>query len=159
ASIARTVRASADARELYETTGTPIHAMSPLVKLLWLREHEPETYRNAARFISIKEFICHRLFGEYEMDHSAASGTGLMDILNTSRNPTSLNPGGINEHSLSTLIPTRHRRKDLPENLQEILGLTPSPWFVIGGGVGCLANLVSNAISQGVGCLTIGTSG
>lgn len=159
ASIARTVRASADARELYETTGTPIHAMSPLVKLLWLREHEPETYRNAARFISIKEFIWHRLFGEYEMDHSAASGTGLMDILNHRWNPKSLKLAGINEHQLSALVPTRHRRKDLPEKLQEILGLTLSPWFVIGGGDGCLANLGSNAISQGVGCLTIGTSG
>jgi len=159
APVARALRASSYARELYETTGTAIHAMSPLVKLIWLREHEPETFRNAVRFVSIKEFIWHRLFGEYEMDYSAASGTGLMDILGRRWNPKSLELAGINENQLSTLVPTHHRRKDLSPELQQLLTLTTTPWFVVGGGDGCLANLGSNAITPGVACLTIGTSG
>jgi gluconokinase len=159
ATVARTLHASENARELYETTGTAIHAMSPLVKLMWLREHEPETFRNTTRFISIKEFIWHRLFGDYEMDYSAASGTGLMDILNRKWNPKSLELAGITENQLSRLVPTHHRRNDLPPALQQLLTLTPTPWFVVGGGDGCLANLGSNAITPGIACLTIGTSG
>ena len=159
AASAQALRASADARELYETTGTPIHAMSPLVKLMWLRDYEPDTFRNASRFISIKEFIWHRLFGDYEMDHSAASGTGLMDIVRRQWNPKSLELAGIKEHNLSVLVPTRYRRNDLPRNFQELLSLPPTTWFVVGGGDGCLANLGSNAITKGIACLTIGTSG
>ncbi|MFO7257403.1 MAG: gluconokinase [Bacteroidota bacterium] len=159
APYARTLRELEDARELYEKTGTAIHAMSPLVKLVWLREREPETFRKAARFVSIKEYIWHRLFGVYEMDYSAASGTGLMDILQRQWNPKSLEIAGIGEHQLSTLVPTHHKRNDLRKELQEVLPLTPTPWFVVGGGDGCLANLGSNAITPGVACLTIGTSG
>ncbi|MDV3308419.1 MAG: gluconokinase [Cyclobacteriaceae bacterium] len=159
ASVARSLRESDDARELYEVTGTPIHAMSVLAKLMWLREQEPEIFRQAARFISIKEFIWHRLFGDYEMDYSAASGTGLMDILRREWNPRSLDLAGIKESQLSVLVPTRYRRNDLPETMQRLLTLIPTPWFIVGGGDGCLANLGSNAITRGIACLTIGTSG
>src|SRR5690606_37565558 len=101
ASVARSLHASDDGRELYEVTGTPIHAMSVLAKLMWLREQEPEIFRQAARFISIKEFIWHRLFGDYEMDYSAASGTGLMDIRRREWKHRSLDLAGIKESQLS----------------------------------------------------------
>lgn len=42
--------------EIYRRTGTPIHRMSPLSplsKLLWMKE-EPELYKSAYKFISIK---------------------------------------------------------------------------------------------------------
>jgi gluconokinase len=159
ATIAREIRRSHDARKIYESTGTPIHAMSPLCKIRWLRIHEPELFRKAARFISIKEYIWFRLFGEYKMDHSAASGTGLMDILQLRWYRPSLELAGIREENLSSLVPTDYYRDDLTDALQLQLSLPATTKFVVGGGDGCLANLGSNAIAKGVACLTIGTSG
>src|SRR5258708_2535701 len=66
--------------EIYLRTGTPIHPMSPLVKILWLRETRPELFAKAARFISIKEYVTFRLFGRYVVDHSIASATGLFNL-------------------------------------------------------------------------------
>src|SRR5450631_4016879 len=47
-------------RNIYEHTGTPIHPMSPLCKIIWLKEKEPDIFQNTDRFISIKEYIWFR---------------------------------------------------------------------------------------------------
>ena len=80
--IAERIHASADAESIYKTTGTPIHAMSPLCKIIWLRENKPSVFNNAFKFISIKEYIWYKLFNTYEIDHSIASATGLFNIDN-----------------------------------------------------------------------------
>lgn len=159
AALAQAFRKSPEAKQLYESTGTPIHAMNPLFKIMWLRLHAPDVFKKAAKFISIKEYIWHKLFKDYQMDHSAASGGGLMDILARKWHQPALDLAGIREQHLSELVPTDYARRDLPADLQKALLLPAATLFVIGGGDGCLANLGSNALTKGVACLTIGTSG
>ncbi len=66
--------------EIYRRTGTPIHPMSPLSKLLWMKEEEPELYTSAYKFISIKEYVIYQLFSRYVVDYSIASATGLFNL-------------------------------------------------------------------------------
>src|SRR5918997_789684 len=70
------IRREHDGLSIHRRTGTPIHPMSPLTKLLWFREEDPETFERAARWVSVKEYIFSRLFGEFVADHSIASATG-----------------------------------------------------------------------------------
>src|SRR5258708_4716825 len=95
------LKGSEAGRRIYAVTGTPIHAMSPLCKLLWLRERQPDIFRRAARFISIKEYIWWRLFGKYRVDHSIASATGLFEIRRKIWNPESLALADIEARQLS----------------------------------------------------------
>jgi gluconokinase len=44
-------------QSLYEITGTPVHPMSPLCKLLWLKENQPSVFAAAYKFISLKEYV------------------------------------------------------------------------------------------------------
>jgi gluconokinase len=104
-SYAAALKASEAGRRIYRQTGTPIHPMSPLSKLLWLKEKEPGIFRKAARFISIKEYIWWRLFGHYEVDHSIASATGLLDIYTLGWYEESLELAGIHTGNLSTDCP------------------------------------------------------
>jgi gluconokinase len=76
-SIAKQIKDSADGDTIYEKSGTPIHAMAPICKIIWLRENEDDLFKKVYKFISIKEFVWFKLFGEYEIDHSIASATGL----------------------------------------------------------------------------------
>src|SRR5690349_21157602 len=80
ASIASTIHQSPEGQYIYEESGTPIHAMTPLCKLQWLHTNEEKIFGQTAKFISIKEYVWHKLFGEYEVDYSIASATGLMNI-------------------------------------------------------------------------------
>ncbi|MFN0155795.1 MAG: xylulokinase [Gaiella sp.] len=49
-------------------------------KLLWLREHEPESYARIARICLPKDYIRLRLTGEWAIDVADASGTLLLDV-------------------------------------------------------------------------------
>src|SRR5665647_3682236 len=80
--IAEGIRKSEEAENIYKETGTPIHSMSPLCKISWLKENEKEIFKSAFKFISIKEFIWYRLFSAYQIDTSIASATGLFNIEN-----------------------------------------------------------------------------
>ena len=42
---------------LYERTGAPVHPMLPLCKLMWMKDHQPEIFKSAHKFISIKEYV------------------------------------------------------------------------------------------------------
>ena len=66
--------------QLYEETGTPLHAMAPLFKIIWLRENESEIFNKTEKFISLKEFVIHTWFRNYKVDYSTASATGLFNI-------------------------------------------------------------------------------
>jgi gluconokinase len=155
---AAALKGSEAGRRIYRQTGTPIHAMTPLCKLLWLREQEPVIFRQAARFISIKEYIWQRLFGKYQVDLSIASATGMLDIRAMDWYGEALEVAGIHAGQLSTLVPGTHIESELLPDYRS-LGLPDGLPFIIGSSDGCLANLGSAAIREGETALTIGTSG
>ena len=144
---------------IYRRTGTPIHPMSPLVKLLWLRHEQPKIWKQARRFIGIKEFVLRRLCGEYLIDHSIASATGLFNLEARDWDAGALALAGIDASRLSRLVPTTHRTKLAGAAIARELGLAVSTPVVIGANDGVLSNLGVGAIARGAVALTIGTSG
>ncbi|HXB09868.1 MAG TPA: gluconokinase [Puia sp.] len=155
---ARRLKGTEAGKRIYAVTGTPIHAMSPLCKLLWMKEEQPEVFRRAARFISIKEYIWRRLFGKYKVDHSLASATGLFDIRKKGWNPESLELTGIEAGQLSEPVPCTYWEAGALPGWAS-LGLPADQPFIIGGSDGCMANLGTGAVRRGDTALTIGTSG
>ena len=157
-SYAHALKGSEVGKRIYAATGTPIHAMSPLCKLLWMRDEQPLVFERAARFISVKEYIWRRLFGKYFVDHSLASATGLFDIRRKAWNPDSLLLAGIDAGRLSEPVPCTYWEAGLLPGWAS-LGLPADLPFVIGSSDGCLANLGTGAVRRGDTALTIGTSG
>jgi gluconokinase len=158
-SYAQALKNTDAGKRIYRQTGTPVHAMSPLCKLLWLRDNRPELFRDASRFISIKEYIWWRLFGKYQIDHSLASATGLFDIYSFGWYAESLKLAGIGPERLSVPVSSTHMESGLLPEPAGMLGLAAGLPFIIGGSDGCLANLGSQAVKPGETTLTIGTSG
>jgi gluconokinase len=142
---------------IYKTSGTPIHAMSPLCKIIWIRENDPELFENTHKFISIKEYIWYKLFKEFTADHSIASGTGLFDITKLKWNEEALALAGITSSSLSTPVPTEYSKQY--NGYADLTFLKLGTPFIISASDGCLANLGSMATKPGIAAITIGTSG
>ncbi len=146
-------------KKIYEKTGTPIHPMSPLCKLMWFRDTQPAIFEKASKFISIKEYIWFHFFGKFLVDYSIASGTGLFDIYKLRWFEKALRVAGIAEDRLSAPVSPQHIEVNLSGAYQKKMGLPGNVPFIIGGTDGCLANLGSGAISAGEMSLTIATSG
>ncbi|UOR10893.1 gluconokinase [Halobacillus amylolyticus] len=159
AEYARDIKENHNGHEIYLRTGTPIHAMSPLSKLVWLKAEEPDTFAKAAKFISIKEYVFYKLFDQYVVDHSIASATGLFNLEALEWDQEALELTGITPDHLSTLVPTTHSLTGLKPEYQQVLNLSDHTPFIIGASDGVLSNLGVNAIDPGVIAVTIGTSG
>ena len=157
--IADRIRTDPAGEQIYKATGTPVFAMSPLSKIIWIKERAPGIFEKTHKFISIKEFIWFRLFDDFQVDHSVACGMGLVDIHSLKWSLPALAVAGIREDNLSTPVSTGYTRRDFNPEKTELKSIVAGTPFVIGGSDGCLANLGSLAIEKGIAAITIGTSG
>lgn len=146
-------------QEIYHRTGTPIHAMSPLVKLIWLANEHPHIFKQAAKFISIKEFIFYRFFQQYLVDYSIASATGLLNLRNLNWDEEALLVAGITEQHLSKLVPTTYMVEQISEVSANEMGIPVNTPIIMGASDGVLANLSVGAVTPSSVTVTVGTSG
>jgi gluconokinase len=159
AAEAAQLRDGPEGHALYRRTGTPLHPMSPLPKLVWYRRHEPDVFTKATHWISIKEYVLFRLFGELVVDHSIASASGLLDIASLDWDDGALEAAGITRSQLSTLVPATHVVGRLERERADSLELDPGTPVVAGASDGALANLGVGAVRPGIAAVSIGTSG
>ncbi|RIW39072.1 gluconokinase [Bacillus salacetis] len=145
--------------EIYLRTGTPIHPMSPLMKLAWLKEERPELLAVKNKMIGIKEFVFHRLFGEYVVDYSIASAMGMFHLENLDWDAEALEVAGVTAEQLSRPVSTTKSLTGLKSEYAKMMGLPAEVPFIVGASDGVLSNLGVNAIEPGVVAVTIGTSG
>ncbi|MBD3882084.1 gluconokinase [Phormidium tenue FACHB-886] len=144
---------------IYQRTGTPIHPMSPLPKLMWMREQDPERFQRASKFISIKEYVLFRLFGRYVVDYSIASATGLLNLRLLRWDEEALAIAGIRAEQLSELVPTTYKLRGMRREYAEAAGLDADTPVIVGSSDGALANLGVGAIGSDQLAVTVGTSG
>jgi gluconokinase len=159
AGIAAGVRSTAEGQRFYHATGVPIHAMSPFCKLLWMKEHEPQVFQNAYKFIGIKEYIFLKLFDVYVVDTGIASATGLLNRSSLQWDTAVLEMLNLPEEKLSAIVAVEsifyYEQKSSSCPLLNLPDKTP---FVIGGSDGALANLGAGSTANNSVSATIGTS-
>jgi gluconokinase len=151
-------RLRAEHPELHDRTGTPLHPMSPLPKLVWFAEHEPSTFAAVRRWAGIKELVVAKLTGAWAVDHSVASGTGLLNLRALDWDREALAIAGIDAEALSPLVATTHRL-ELEAAPAADLGLEAGLALIVGAADGPLATLGLGAVHHGVAACSIGTSG
>ncbi|WP_377887255.1 gluconokinase [Alkalihalobacillus sp. R86527] len=156
---AEKIKSEMNGHEIYMRTGTPIHPMSPLSKLLWMKNEKEDVFSKASKFISIKEYVFYRFFHKYVIDYSIASATGLFNLEKLDWDEEALEIAGVTKDELSTPVSTTTIVDGLKEPYIEEIGLSESTKFVVGASDGVLSNLGVNAIDPGVVAVTIGTSG
>ncbi len=155
-SQAKELRASDLGKLLHHETGAPIHPMSAFCKLLWWRQHNPELIRSAYKFISIKEFVIQKLSGEYVVDYSIASASGMFNIYTLDWHSEVLRLTGMRKEQLSKTVDATYQCAIKPE-LQHEYSFPDIP-LVMGASDGCLAQLGSGAMNKDDLTITIGTS-
>ncbi|MDO5499438.1 MAG: gluconokinase [Propionibacteriaceae bacterium] len=147
-----------EAKDLHRRSGTPVHPMSPLVKLMWFAEHEPELCHQVRWWLDLKGWLLWNLTGEIVIDLSCASGTGLLDLTTRTWRTSSLDLAGVSIEQLPRIIPTTAVLPLGPVPARAI-GLPAGLPVIAGAGDGPLGNLGTGALSPGVAGLSLGTSG
>ena len=146
-------------KKLYDATGTPIHPMSPLIKIAWLKKHDIQRFEQTYKFLTLKSYIVQQLTGEYTIDYSLASATGLLNIYNLKWEGNALDYAGITSEKLPELASVFSMPGKLRKEYQTSLGLSANTRVMIGSSDGCMATLGAGVWSEDKATITIEDSG
>lgn len=144
---------------LYQATGTPIHAMSPLNKITWIKNNDKDRFNATQKFLSIKTYIIQQLTGEYIIDYSVASATGLLNISTLQWEADALTQAGISEDQLPDLVSVFYTPKKLKKEYQTSLGLHDRVKLIVGSSDGCMATFGAGVWGDGKATVTLEESG
>jgi gluconokinase len=160
AHLADAVRGTDWGLKIYRQTGVPIHAMSPLFKIQWLKQHCPEVASVAFKYLGIKEFVLGNLLGlapeAWVSDVSVASATGLLNTQTQQWDAEALALADLTTAQLPRVVASTEVFY-LPENF--FADRPQKTALVVGASDGALANLGSGAEGAESLAVTIGTSG
>ena len=160
ADAAAALVADGRAGPLHDRTGTPVHAMSPLVKLAALTCAEPGAVRATPRWGGVKELLVAALCGgPLVVDRSCASATGLYDLRGRRWDAEALAVAGVEPGQLAEVLPTTAVLPGLRPAVAALAGLPADLPVVVGASDGVLANLGVGAVRPEVAAVSIGTSG
>jgi xylulokinase len=137
----------------------PVLTGFTLPKLLWVRDHEPQSFERLRQVLLPKDYIRYRLTGEYATEVSDASGTALFDVVNRRWSFEMVDGLGLDRAMLPVCRESSDVSGTISAEAAELTGLaagTP----VVGGAGDQAASAVGNGIVEpGIVSCTIGTSG
>lgn len=157
--IAEELKAGESGKTIYTNTGTPLHPMSPLCKIAWMKNHDKERFNKATRFLSIKSYIIQQLTDVYLIDYSIASATGLLNIHTINWDEDALQFAGIQASLLPELVPIFTSAGKIKKAYQTSLGLSAGTRIIIGSSDGCMATLGDGVKGEGRATITLEDSG
>jgi gluconokinase len=153
------IKKSTNAKSIYENTGTPIHAMSPLAKIAWIKNTQPERFKKASKFISIKEYVIYQFTNQLLIDYSMASATGLFNIKEKKWEQQSMDVSGLKTSQFSDFASVFNADLKLKPGLARSLGIPKNTRIILGSTDGCLATLGSGVFGEGQATISITYSG
>ena len=130
---ATAIRARFQPRGLYDITGLTVHPMYPLAKMLWLRQHQPDVFGKAARFLAVPTYLLTRLGLPAYVDYSLASRYLAFDIRRKTWSSEILGAFELSSEQLPKPVAAGTVAGELPSAAAAQLGLRPGTLVVVGG--------------------------
>jgi gluconokinase len=159
AADAEALRERLDERAAHERTGCMLRASYWPARLAWFQHTQPETWRSAARWITLGEYLELKLFGQSRASYSAASWSGLLDRRRLEWDAPLLDALGLAPERFGQLADVDAPLRGLREPYAgRWPALAQVPWFPAIGD-GAAANIGSGCVGHERMALTVGTTG
>ena len=94
------------AERIARISGLAPHEMYSVCKIMWLKKHQPETYRQARHIFLIGDYVAWHLTGNAQIDYSLATRSMAFDIGKLDWSEEILNAAEIDMSLLSKPVPT-----------------------------------------------------
>lgn len=143
------------AKDFYQLTGTPIHAMSPFAKLLYFKE--TNKYQEVTQWSGLKELVLEYFTGEFIIDRACASATGYYDLEKKTWSTEILSYLAIKPNQLAEMVDTTKTLAMKTDKIKHF-GFAPRIKVAVGASDGTLAAYASFYRTKRTASLTIGTS-
>jgi D-xylulose kinase len=151
------IREQNSPEDIYSTTGLTVDPYFTAPKILWIKQNEPDTFKNTHKFLLVHDYIVFRLTGRMITDHSNASRTMLFDISKAEWSDDLLDSFGVPTEKLpDSLLPGSYVELVSKKAAKES-GLSDGTAVVAGGGDQQCAALGVGVVRRGRIKSTTGT--
>jgi xylulokinase len=147
------------ARRLIELTCNPALTGFTLPKLIWVKKHEPDTWKKTRSVLLPKDFLRLRMTGEKATDVADASGTLLFDVRARRWSVEMLAEMEIDERRLPAVFESAEVSGRVSKAGARETGLAEGTPVVAGAGDQAAGAVGMGIVRAGAVSATIGTSG
>jgi xylulokinase len=144
-------------RRIFDITGLAVHAMYPLPKILWLRQHQPDVFRRAASFLTVPGYLLTRLGLPACVDDSLASRFLAFDIRKRAWSPEILSACELHAEQFPAPVRAGTIAGEVAAKPASDLGLRAGIPVVLGGHDQPCAALGSGVLGPGRVSASLGT--
>lgn len=130
-----------------------------LPKILWVKEHEPETWLKVKSFLLPKDYLAFWLTGNQQMEFSDAAGTLLLNVMDKQWDLEIADTFGIDRTLLPNLVSSLETIGTVNPLLAKELGFKADVRVFAGGADNACAALGAGIVEENRGMCSIGTSG
>ncbi|MBA2314450.1 MAG: hypothetical protein H0V87_03605 [Chloroflexi bacterium] len=156
AAAAADLRATLEPGAVWAETGAPLHASYWPAKILRLRSADAGA--GARLFAGAPEILWHALTGQFGIDLSHASGTGLLDRASGGWHAGLLRALRLDPDALPQILPGAAAAPLAGWSAERYADLRDVPWFAPWSDAWC-GNVGLGAVAGGPAALQVGTSG
>jgi xylulokinase len=144
--------------EYYKQTAQPNLPTSPIRKLTWIREKEPEIFAKTHKMIGCKDYISFKMTGIFSTDDSDAASTGCYDVHKLCWSKPVLDATGISIELLPDVYRSTEMVGKLTEEAAKVLKLDPGIPIISGAGDFTTATIGAGCFEEGDTYLNLGSS-
>ncbi|ALX50007.1 xylulokinase [Lentibacillus amyloliquefaciens] len=161
-------RTTAQCREIYEAVGehrlleitkNPALEGFTLPKILWVKEHEPEIFQEAAAFVLPKDYVRYKLTGKLHMEYSDAAGTLLLDVGRNEWSREICRSLDIEPDLCPPLVASSDEVGQVDAQVAEATGLSAGTRVFAGAADNACGAIGSGILEDGKTLVSTGTSG
>lgn len=154
------LRGLVDAEAYYAQSGLPLGTTWIITKLLWMRRHEPQLYRQTFKFVQNQDLVL-RAFGaeEFLTDLCCVPFYGVWDVRGTRWNAPLLDKLELSPEMFGRPTPPGTQVGLLSPSAAERSGFAPGTPLCLGAGDQNCSVVGMGAIRPGMATVTLGTAG
>ena len=142
---------------VFEETGSVISPAWSINKIMWIKENEPEIYKNTWKFVLYEDFIIYKLGLEPTISYSLAGLTMAFDSQNKKWSDLILDIAGVDSKLLSRTVASGEIVGEISDTIADELGLPKKTKVVTGGFDQAMSALGGGLVKEGGSTLCFGT--
>lgn len=147
-----------DVHHLYRRTGCPPLFHYPLSKIFWLQSTHPDVFARARWLVGVKDYLIHRLTGQWVTEASLGTATQLMNLHTLRWDEYALGVLALEAERLPTPVPAEEVLAELLPAVCAQLGMAPGCRLVPGVYDGGAVAIGIGAMPERTSAINLGTT-
>ncbi len=143
--------------KIYKITGHTPHPLFTLYKILWVKENQPDAWKDAKYFLCFEDLFHYRVGLEPKISWPLAGRTMLFDVISHQWNREILEAAGLTAEKLALPVPSGKITGTINLSMSKKLGFNNPVHLVAGGHDQTCAALGAGVIEPGMCMYATGT--